>query len=74
MKNGIFATLLNRKEIMTFLITIIVLGTSIWVLADASQRKLGKGEYPIVWFIGCLLLWIIIFPLYIAKRSKYPLK
>ncbi len=59
---------------MYTLVFIMVIGTSIWVLVDASQRKLGKGESAIVWFISCLLLWIIAFPWYLGKRSTYPSK
>ncbi|MEI6040030.1 MAG: hypothetical protein WCP93_01625 [Candidatus Berkelbacteria bacterium] len=35
---------------------------------------MNKNESPILWFIGCLLLWIIAFPWYLAKRNHYKLK
>jgi len=63
-----------ERSKMFELVLIIVIGTSIWVLVDASQRRLGKGESAIVWFISCLLLWIIAFPWYLGKRQNYPLK
>jgi hypothetical protein len=60
------------------LMVLIVLGTSIWVYFDA--KKLGAtatGKWyskkfeqwgPADWMIGCLLLWIICFPIYLIKR------
>ena len=46
-----------------------------WAGVDASnliksgveKRELGGG--PAVVFIACLLIWIIAFPYYLAKRS-----
>lgn len=56
----------------------IVPGTSIWVLIDAQtigvKKKAGSGLFnmgPLGWFISCLLVWIIAFPAYIAKRPKF---
>lgn len=61
------------------LIPLIVIGTAVWVAIDASQLnvtsgKLGGGLLDmgvIGWTLGCLLLWIICFPAYLAKRSEY---
>lgn len=57
---------------------LIVIGTSIWVLADAKTIGVQKGQITgftdmgvLGWFIACLLLWIIAFPIYLAKRSEY---
>lgn len=48
------------------------------VLCAAEADKLGMGKVkgkkdngPVGWFIGILLLWIIGFPLYLYRRSKY---
>ena len=56
----------------------IVLGSSIWVLVDAKSIGVQKGQIkgianmgPVSWFIVCLLLWIIGFPMYLAKRGEY---
>jgi len=57
-----------------YFIVILVLGTSIWVLVDGYRYEMGKGEHPIVWFIGCLLLWIAVFPSYLVKRNSYKFK
>ena len=45
----------------------IVLLSSIWVYFDASQRKLPK---PLQWSIGSLLVWIVVFPWYLARRRQ----
>ncbi len=57
---------------------LLVIGTSIWVLADAKTIGVKKGQISGIadmgvwgWFFACLLLWIIAFPFYLAKRSEY---
>ncbi|WP_206199408.1 OB-fold protein [Parasulfuritortus cantonensis] len=57
---------------------IIVIATSIWVLIDAKTIGVKKGQIqgmgnlgPWGWFFACLLLWIIGFPFYLAKRSEF---
>ena len=48
---------------------ILFFGTSLWVLLDAQNIGVRKGQVkgladknPIGWFVGCLLLWVVIFP------------
>jgi hypothetical protein len=55
----------------------MVLVSSVWVGVDASQLGIRKGLVkgvadigPAGWLFGCLFLWIIAFPLYLAKRSE----
>ncbi len=57
---------------------LVVIGTSIWVLADAKTIGVKKGQISgftdlgaLGWFFACLLLWIVAFPFYLAKRSEY---
>ena len=57
---------------------IIVIATSVWVLIDAKTIGVKKGQIqgmgnlgPWGWFFVCLLLWIIGFPFYLAKRSEF---
>jgi len=55
---------------------LFVLGSSIWVGFDSHalgmKRDKEKGVYgPWFWFIGSLLLWIVIFPAYLAKRVQF---
>lgn len=45
-------------------ILLLVVGTSIWVFFDAPAH--GKSW---TWGLGCLALWIIAFPLYLAERN-----
>lgn len=59
------------------MILLIVLGTSIWVGVDASTIGVKKGQLkgmadmgPTGWFFACLLLWIVAFPFYVAKREE----
>lgn len=63
---------------MENVIWLIVVGTSIWVLADARSIGVKKGQIngigdmgPWAWFFACLLLWIIAFPIYLAKRAEF---
>ena len=56
----------------------IILGTSIWVFFDARAIGVKRGQVkglanmgPLGWLLGCLLLWIIAFPLYLAKRNEF---
>jgi hypothetical protein len=58
-----------------FLIVVIV--TSIWVFVDAktigAKKGLLQGFFdlgPFGWFVVTLLLWIIGFPAYLAKRGE----
>jgi hypothetical protein len=40
---------------------------SFWVLFDALEKRLPR---PLRWGMGTLLLWPIIFPWYLARRSR----
>ena len=56
---------------------IVVLTTTVWVGVDASSRDLSKipiADKTWKWVLGSLLLWIIIFPVYLMKRSEAPRK
>jgi hypothetical protein len=53
---------------------LLVLGTSIWVAVDAGNHKLGEYENGFGGVagacVGSLLLWIVVFPWYLAVRSR----
>jgi len=61
-----------------WLITLVVLGTTVWVTYDAhtnqismsSKQAYGWNSGALAWCIGCLLLWIVFFPAYLVRRSK----
>jgi putative flippase GtrA len=57
------------------------LAADLWVYADAKAhsergnpvvRSFGSFEVntPAAWFLGCLLLWILFFPLYMKSRDR----
>ena len=52
------------------LILLVVVGTIIWVAVDAPRRQWPNGSYTATWVVGCVLLWIVVFPIYLFKRSK----
>lgn len=63
---------------MQALLFVVVIGTSVWVAFDAKTIGVKKGQVkgmagmgPIGWFFACLLIWIIAFPLYLAKRGEF---
>jgi len=56
-----------------------VIITSIIALIEANQLEFGKGKSrsgrmsetgPIGYFVGMILLWIIVYPMYLFQRSK----
>jgi uncharacterized membrane protein YhdT len=49
------------------LVPIVVIATTIWVYYDAQTQ--GNKQSPLWWAIGCLLLWIFVFPWYVATRK-----
>jgi hypothetical protein len=60
------------------LIVPIVIGTSIWVYFDAKEigaKRVGGKSFvnmgPVAWMVCCLLLWIVVFPIYLAKRAGF---
>ena len=63
---------------MEFLVVLVlVLLTSVWVYSDASDIGVKKGQLtgvcdmgPGGWFLACLGLWIISFPLYLINRGE----
>ena len=62
---------------MVSFVWLLVIGSSIWVLLDAKNIGVKKGQVKGLadvghwgWFAGCLLLWIVVFPLYIVTRPQ----
>lgn len=59
------------------IVLLLVIGTSIWVGVDAGGRDWSNSTFaksPAAWVLGCLLLWIVVFPIYLVQRSSVPLK
>jgi hypothetical protein len=53
---------------MIALIVLFVAVSSIWAAFDAGTNE-GFGTGLVV-LLGCLALWILVFPLYLVKRSQ----
>jgi hypothetical protein len=61
-------------------VLLAILAIGVWVYADAKQRA-GQGvpvvarigsfavATPKTWFLGCLVLFILFFPLYMVSRA-----
>ena len=61
-------------------VLVVLLATDVWVYLDANAH-LARGEpvvvtsgslsleNPALWFVFCLVLWIVAFPLYIVARG-----
>jgi hypothetical protein len=64
---------------LPILVLLLVLGMDLWVYSDAKAH-IERGtpvvysagyfnvDTPAAWFLGCLLLWILFFPLYVYLR------
>jgi hypothetical protein len=62
---------------MNMVMSLLVLGSSIWMAVDASQLGYDKRDIrgiaamgPAGWFLCGLFLWIVAFPLYLIKRPE----
>jgi hypothetical protein len=69
-------------QIAILLLVGIVLATAAWVYKDARASagrcrpivsSVGSVQLstPVAWFVACLLLWELCFPLYIDSRSPF---
>jgi hypothetical protein len=61
----------------TVILLLSILMSSLWACFDCYQlRKEGAttadlGGSPIAVLLTCLTVWLVIFPLYLAKRSAF---
>jgi hypothetical protein len=64
-----------------FVVALFVAGTGLWVYADAQRcAAAGSPAYlkigpvtidtPVAWLVGCVVLWIFFFPVYLLSRSR----
>ena len=69
----------SDSALAPILVLLLVVATDLWVYADArAHRERGTPvvfsagslnvDTPVAWFLGCLLLWVLFFPLYITRR------
>jgi hypothetical protein len=57
------------------LIAIVVVGSTLWVAVDAYGRDWSANRFadkPWLWIVGCLLLWVVVFPVYLVQRGRVP--
>jgi hypothetical protein len=58
---------------VTAAVILLVIGTSVWVGFDSRSRDWSHSSFadkPWQWVVGCLLLWIVVFPMYLVKRGQ----
>ncbi len=61
------------------LLVLVVALTFVWVLYDATNLGMRRGQLdgglldmgPLAWAVCCLLLWVVALPLYLRTRSQY---
>jgi hypothetical protein len=55
---------------------LVIVLTTIWVGVDASNHNFRGGGFfcktTTGWVIGCLLLWLVTFPVYLWQRRRAP--
>jgi hypothetical protein len=67
-------------SLVPVLVLPVILAVDLWVYADAKQRadqgapvvvRIGAFvlETPVTWLVGCLILWMVFFPLYLVSRA-----
>jgi hypothetical protein len=73
--------LLGLTALVPIFVLIAVLAIDLWVYTDAKALgergrpvvvSIGslKVDTPVAWFFGCLILWILFFPLYMMARNQ----
>jgi hypothetical protein len=76
---------LPATALVPVLVMLVVLAADAWVYADARERvKRGNPvafsygslvvDTPKAWFLGCLILWVVFFPLYLTLTGRNPLR
>jgi hypothetical protein len=72
---------LSASALVPVLVLLAILAADLWVYADArAHRDRGtlvvfssgslRVDTPAAWFLGCLILWIVFFPIYIKSRDQ----
>ncbi|HEV3276712.1 MAG TPA: hypothetical protein VG860_07830 [Terriglobia bacterium] len=46
---------------------LVQLVTALWVVFDANSKRIPQ---PLQWGVGTMLLWVIVFPWYLARRRQ----
>ena len=76
---------LSASVLAPILLMVILFTADAWVYTDARARA-GQGrpvtfsfgsfvvETPITWFLGCLILFVVFFPLYLTLTGRNRLR
>lgn len=70
---------MSTAALVPVLVVLVVLASDAWVYRDQKMQSaaghpvvfsLGKFrlDSPTSWFVGCLVMWIVFFPLYVIGR------
>jgi len=77
----LIAAVISQAALARTFIVLILLGSSIWASLDSIKLKRYRTGLPgpVVLFIGFVVMWIVYFPSYLAKRyavqdGRIPLK
>jgi hypothetical protein len=71
---GLVAVVYGVSLVINFnLFWFLILGTSLWAAIDSSKLQLSRYRSsisgpPVMVFIGCAFLWLVVFPWYLSMR------
>lgn len=72
---------MNASNLIPILAAAAVVVSDVWVMWDASRRTADDASVrarigpvvltqPTQWFLACIVLWLIVFPLYLVARRR----
>mgnify|MGYP000243992068 CR=1 FL=1 len=71
-------SMLGMISFTTVIVTSILIAIEAGIVGAGSKTDLNtKGkrrEGPVTWFVACVLLWIVAFPVWMARRARYGLE
>ena len=65
--------------LLPIVLLLVIVASDVWVYTDAKERRargfpvvVTIGSFPIdtpeAWFVACLVVWVVFFPLYLSAR------
>ena len=78
--SGIIVRNMPPVAAVPLLVLAVGVAVDLWVYSDAKrQAEVGRAvifqagafvlDSPAAWAMGCLILWVVFFPLYLASRA-----